>query len=83
MPIHTERPAKLTYVRILRDTEFVGNSGMVIPKGSVGKLTAVAPADHIVIVDVSGYGQGIFDKDQVKEITEKEYFIGALRGAEN
>ena len=75
MPIHTEAPDSPEYVRIVKSGSPYNDR--------VGKVVAEGDHSNITLIFVKLVGESsdmVFNKDNLKYITEKEYFIGALGG---
>ena len=87
MPIHTVAPDSPEFIRVTERTQggFGVSGDGVIQKGCVGKVVSrgrgsgrVQP--ELVIANIVGHGERIFNVGNTELITEKEYFIGALSG---
>lgn len=87
MTIHTTAPAEPTYVRII-NTAKEGFNKQTPHTGSVGIVTSTGETPTVgqrniklVFVDIHGEPKAlVFNEENVKYITKKEYFIGALGG---
>jgi len=75
VPIHTVAPDKPEYVRIVKSGSPYNNR--------VGKVVAEGDHSNITLIFVKIIGEPsdlVFNKHNLKYLTEKEYFVGALGG---
>lgn len=84
MPIHTVAPDNVEYIRIIDN---VADASGRIPLGSVGRVTSrgcsrgsAKMQSEIVIANIVGHGEKIFNRRNTELITEKEYFNLLLKG---
>ena len=87
MPIHTVAPDSPEFIRVTARTQggFGVSGDGVIAEGCVGRVVSRGKGSgrvqpDIVIANMVGHGERVFNTCHTELITEKEYFVGALAG---